>query len=412
MKVGIYNKMRCFFIFLFFALAINAQQVWEKKGNNQFVLNTEVLNSKLKQINVGSPKVEVLFPNMEGDLIPFIIYDNAVLPQSLASKYPEIHSYKGVSKYDPSLILRFTCIPSGIAGTLIQGNHILNLSQADLNSNYALLDASSQSKMEGFNCAVSKKSVKNNTLKSTQKRSNKTLSGDNRLIEIRLAVATTGEIADFFIQKSNLTSGTEAQKKAAVLGGISTSINNINVVFERDLGVRFQLIPDTDKLLFLDKNTDPFDDSGNLNVLIDQAGDVIRNTIPFDSYDLGHLIASEGNGGFASIGATCTDFKGEAVTGFSNPEGFFFDFTLLAHELGHQLGGFHTQSADCQTETPVEVGSGTTIMGYSGACGSNDVQSESDPFFHSLSIDQIIGVLRDLAMADTSSSRTERSTST
>gem|GEM_PF-2672452 len=396
MKISIYNKIGCFLAFWLFVIGVNAQQVWEKTTDNQFVLDTEGLNSKLKKISISSPKIEIIFPNMEGDLTPFIIYDNAVLPQELANKYPQIHSYKGVSKHDSSLVLRFTCVPFGIEGTLIQGNRIVNLMRKNSKGNYFLLrDRITKNQRTSFDCVSSKKSQ--HTIPNTaKKRSRKAIIGDNRFIVIRLALVTTGEISNFFIRKSNVQSGTDAEKKAAILAGVSTSVNNINVAFERDLGVRFQLIPNNDALFFLNKDTDPFNDSEDLDALLNQIGDVITSRVPFNSYDMGHLLAFNGGGGLAAVASPCKKTKAEAVTSFSIPEGFYFDFTLFAHELGHQLGGLHTQSASCNVETPVEVGSGTTIMGYSGACRANDVQSESDPYFHSLSVEQIRNVLRGL----------------
>ncbi|WP_262913064.1 zinc-dependent metalloprotease [Chryseobacterium sp. MEBOG07] len=62
---------------------------------------------------------------------------------------------------------------------------------------------------------------------------------------------------------------------------------------------------------------------------------------------------------------------------------------FVAHEMGHQFGGNHTWSYEPQPGLkPVEPGSGSTIMGYAGIT-NYDVQKNSDPFFHALSIEQI-----------------------
>lgn len=62
----------------------------------------------------------------------------------------------------------------------------------------------------------------------------------------------------------------------------------------------------------------------------------------------------------------------------------------MAHELGHQFGGNHTFTFSVEGGiAQMEPGSGSTIMGYAGITGPTDVQAHSDPYFHSISIQQI-----------------------
>ena len=82
------------------------------------------------------------------------------------------------------------------------------------------------------------------------------------------------------------------------------------------------------------------------------------------------------------------------MTGLINsPDGDAFDVDYVAHELGHQFAMDHTfNSLVClenrAATAAFERGSGTTIMGYAGFCGTDNVQSTSDVIFHSFSFEQ------------------------
>ena len=69
----------------------------------------------------------------------------------------------------------------------------------------------------------------------------------------------------------------------------------------------------------------------------------------------------------------------------------FFDIDYVPHEIGHQMGANHTFAFNTEgTGVNSEPGSGTTIMGYAGITGANDVQDHSDAYFHYHSINQIL----------------------
>ena len=398
-------NLRIFYLIICFTFSllegINAQQnVWKKTAENTFLLNTEKLSEALKNVSKETKTTTILsFPNEKSEIVNFIIKDNALLPKELQQKYPLIHSYKGVSVNDPQLTLIFTCNANGVNATLLKKELSWHFeSNKDINKKEYRLQASSQLLPTDpvFDCKSKIHDHNNNGLghKILNPQQNRAARiGDNKLRVLRTAIAVTGSYTRFYSVNAGVGRGTDIQKKGAALAGIVASLNRVNEVYERDLGLRFELVPDNDDLIFLDTQADPFD-TNDFNSLTNLSDSTIDRIIGQDNYDIGHLLTTHVAGGLAIIGALCNDSKGTAVTGFNRPEGDFFDITFFAHELGHQLGANHTQNYPCQRNdaTAIEAGEGTTIMGYAGGpCGvpAAVIEPQSDPYFHFVSIQEI-----------------------
>lgn len=204
--------------------------------------------------------------------------------------------------------------------------------------------------------------------------------GDCQLRTYRFAVAATGEYTAW------------AGGQANALAFIAATVNNMNVVFERDVELRLQLVSNL-SIIFPDAGTDPYDVS-NLNSTLLNANTTTLNTnIGINSYDIGHVFHAGWNGGLAYRPAACQAQKGGGASGMNTPFGFVFE-TIVNHEVGHMLNARHSYSANnggcgggnLDLNGACEPGGGSTLMSYNGVCSPNSYQSNADNYFHTTSM--------------------------
>ncbi len=216
---------------------------------------------------------------------------------------------------------------------------------------------------------------------------------DQLLRTYRFAVGVTGEYAQYHIQRAingGIISGSadDVQKKEVVLAAIVTTIDRVNTIYERDFGISLSLVPNEKDVIFLDPNTDPYNNDDIISMLNNNTS-VLNNYIGSANYDGGHLFTTYPGGGISRLGIICGNNKSASVTGSSNPLGDAYDVDYVAHEIGHAFGCNHTFANSCSNNrnlsTSVEPGSGSTIMAYAGVCSPN-VQQHSDDYFHITSI--------------------------
>lgn len=206
----------------------------------------------------------------------------------------------------------------------------------------------------------------------------KSMFGSCALRTYRLALSATAEYTTFH-------GGTVAQAAAAQV----TTMNRVNGVYEKDIAITMTIVPNNDVLIFTNTATDGFT-NGTPGTMINQNQTITDNAIGSANYDIGHVFGTN-SGGLAGLGVVCTGSqKARGVTGSSAPIGDPFDIDYVAHEMGHQFGGNHTQNNACNSVSAArrEPGSASTIMGYAGICAPN-VQNNSDDYFHGYSLQEI-----------------------
>ncbi|MGJ8548353.1 zinc-dependent metalloprotease [Winogradskyella wichelsiae] len=371
--------------------AKQSQQVVRKielQKEKFFHLNLENLRNTLAQVgnreNIGNTIIS--FPNSEGKLSKFKVFEASVMESELQAKYPDMRSYAGQGVDNPTEIIRFSMTSKGFHAMFLgtsNGTQFIDpfTKVGDIYTVYSKKDL--MEKNSEFECGV----IDNDSLLDTTSIETPSArnANDGTLRNYRIAVACTGEYTQFH-------GGTVADAMAAIV----VTLTRVNSVFERDLSITLTLIDNNEAIIYTDGDTDDFNND-NESILIGQSQSIINAAITSGGYDIGHTF-STGAGGLASLGVTCNNnFKARGVTGISQPVGDAFDIDFVAHELGHQFGAPHTfngtigscSGGNRSGANAYEPGSGSTIMAYAGICGSDNVQNNSDAYFHQGSINRI-----------------------
>ena len=382
------------------------QSTYWKKSNQNFSNNKIVqaetepyqifeLNQKVLQRQLSSGKATRLsMPTSQGVFEDYLVEEKESMAKELAKKYPAIKTYQGYKISDPKSRIALTLTSSGIyLYAFSEASEGMRMLSTNTYMFYKI--SGNQILTEQISCGVpsanrstpaDQASPIGNRLGLTSQSARNKVEGVRTL---RLAVVSAGEYGE-------INGGT----KETVLANIVSIVNGLNVISQQDLGIRYNLIGNNDKLIFFNKTTDPYNIeqygiSTNSSYLNTRTQVVIDSLIGQQNYDLGHLFiarnetgnpVSYGIGNAYGIGNVGTPEKGSGWSYFSksttNELGFI---GLVSHEFGHHLGASHTFSNQPDgMVTQSELSSGRSIMSY-GRINQPDLH-----YYHYHSIHQII----------------------
>ena len=353
-------------------------------------LNEAALAALLQQApmeqpgNVRTSLVIVTIPLPTGGFGRFRIVESPILSRELAQQHPELRTFLGQGIDEPTASVRFDRTPAGfhamvrsLAGTV----YVDPYSRGDTQHYLSFFKHDLARAPNDFKCSVLGGPIIGVAAAGAELAP---VSGANLRI-FRLAMTGTGEYTTFF----GGVAGAQAQ--------ITTSINRVTEIYEQEVAIRFSLVAFN---VYANAATDPFPAGTSVDgPLLSQNQTDLDANVGSGSYDIGHIVSRGGGGGLASLGVVCAaGAKGQGGTSRGTPSGDPFDVDYLAHEIGHQLNGDHTfngTTGSCgggnrAAASAYEPGSGTTIMAYAGICGAEDVEANSDPFFHKRSFEQIV----------------------
>lgn len=381
---------------------VNYHDVKTKIGNgtkeqlptsyNLYNFNFSDLKNRLKIApeenfeNANNSNVSVSFPLEDGHYEDFNIRRVFYMHKDLSALYPEIQSYVGISKQNPLHKIYISLSKDNFYG-VINGEKTIYLDPYKRGESDYLLVYNrknfNKATDDDFNCAYIDEE---STEKAVQFGSNQQQKNiiDGRFRTYEIAIACT---SDYSAYHGNTVAG--------VLAAMNTTITRVNSVFERDMGLRFQIVPSNNRLIYINgfnidasPDADPYDNYSGSQMLGANTAN-ISGLITAAAYDIGHVF-STGGGGIAGTGP-CGTNKGSGVTGIVTPEFDPFDIDYVAHEIAHQFSAGHTYYNPCfgsKVTDDYEPGSASTILGYAGICAPN-VQANSDGYFHARSIAQM-----------------------
>ena len=412
------KKYNLFLLFtIFFSGFIHAQSlIWSKSTPPSFIseadrwikpekygvlkLDLSEMRSLLKQApeefksNGNAVLVEIPMP--DNTFQRFAVYHSSIMEPGLAKQFPEIDTWRGQGIDNPRASVHIDITLQGFHAMILspEGSVFIDpyaKSTTEYYISYFKKDLKAKAKFNEIEVINGNKGNPVKPIKSDKIGLNKSgssiaqRSNGTQLKTYRLALAATFEYTSFH-------GGTVA----LALSAMTTTVNRVVGVYRKEFGVSLTLVSNTNLLIYT-TSADPYTNSSG-TALLGENQTNITNLIGSVNYDIGHVF-STGGGGVAFLGSVCVaSNKARGVTGSAAPVNDAFDIDYVAHEMGHQFGGNHTfngSTGSCSggnrnSSTAYEPGSGSTIMAYAGICSPQDLQSNSDAYFHTINFDEII----------------------
>jgi len=362
---------------------------WARKVRTDKTALNFVLG-KAPHERLGASDVTIDLPLPDGGVGTFTLLKSPIIAPGLSQKYPNLQTYRVIDTQDSGNTGRLDMTSNGFSGMLQYKGELIYIDPVkgeDAFHSFYESDHEALRQKTGepnFSCGFEDHAEgsqftptpqKTNAAQNTQK-----ITLGESLKVYRMAVVATGEYTQDF-------GGTVESGLSAVV----TNVNRVNVFFEADAAIRFELVANNDQLIFTDPDTDPFPDQSDKGSVLGDANQVMIDGIGLDAFDVGHVFGTFG-GGVAVGNSVCTPrFKGAGVSGTVNAGEVGF-VNILAHEMGHQFAAPHSFNgstgacvAQRSTTSNAEPHSGATFMSYHGICGAENLLGIRGRFFHNVS---------------------------
>ncbi len=366
-----------------------------------FSLNVTYFKGMLQALPFSADQAQIIeLPQPDGTYRAFKVWQTSMMEKGLAAGYPGIKTFTGVAVDDAWVTAKLDYTLRGFHAMIFDGSNTFFIDPySNKDDNYYIVHYKKKEfryPNETGICQVKghdENGPAGNATIVTQ-------TGMPQLSKIsngyqsrtyRLALACSNQYA-------TTATGMATPTIADVLSAMTTSMNRINGVYEREFSITMVLVANDTSIIFTSATNDPYNTiNTNPAALCSQNQKTCDTVIGNANYDIGHVFTTNG-GGLSDLGCVCDPGrKASSETGFSTPVGDGFDIDYVAHEMGHEFGAEHPfnngSDGSCNSNmyrpAAYEPGSGSTIMAYAGICAPDDLQAHSDPYFHAISLKEI-----------------------
>lgn len=379
------------------------EMAWARKVDTDMSALKSIL-SKAPHERLGQTNVTIDLPLPDGGVGTFTLLNSPIVAPELTAKYPSIQTFRVIDTQNSYNTGRIDITPQGFNGMFRYNGGLVYINPTQDQTAFNTFYESDHQALESHGmsgetaCGYENHEAEKNYTPINQKggspSANQKISLGTNLRQYRFAVAATGEYTQFF-------GGTKEDGIAAV----ATAVNRLNVFFETDMAIRFQLVANNDDLIFTDPETDGITNDDKF-VAIDEITDILNDVIGEANYDIGHIFGRGGGGVVSSLRIPCTERKGQGFTGQATPNNTAY-MNTMAHEIGHMFGSPHTFNGSTNacgagqrsTTTNLEPHSGSTFMSYNGLCAAENLGDGSrSPFFHNGSLTVMNAFVEDAAL--------------
>lgn len=408
------------------SIAILNDSGWSERASNdpnlkKLTLNETAFRARLDAIAFGGSNEEVAIPLPDGTIVNVSVIQTELLDDDYKDSLPDARTWD-ISSNDERIAggtMSFNVFGYNIMLIMTDGSitYIDAKNETETDRYYISYNDKHEHK-EGINCDVDHEQLA--ASKSFAERLTSTLTNTG-IRQYRMAPVATVAFHDRFGWLNG------SKSVGNTWNYMYNLINRSGFIMKRDLSVQLRIVGNAWSLVPQDRiddvslipnldaqgNVVSFTHKGQSQIIQDNLSHV-NQRIGVANYDIAHVFDNTNAGGspsgLAGVGVTChnggipgSPWHNKAA-GYSDLGGSNnlnnFAISVLAHEIGHQLGAFHTYSAtSCpgtfDAQSAVEPGSGTTIMSYAGICGTNDnVESaenlvQAERMFHAKSVEDV-----------------------
>lgn len=324
-------------IFIFISFMLFGNEIkWESE------LITQIKNAPLSFLQNNSDVI-LDFPTPEGEMIEFEIFETPVMPKGLSVRYPQIKTYSGRGIENPNDRVSIT-LNGELAKILLQSKYgnvfIDRMRDGEYRISYDEYGVNLEEVENHLASCSCGGEVLPHEVQNTDTRDFPYCVGEdepcfeigNNLVTFRFAGIMTAEA------NNSSVDGTVA----GGLAWIAAMVNQVNLVWIRELSFRLEMIENSDLLIYTDENPTPvaFTDYN----MYDELGRV-----------LSHLEAVIGPGGYAtSQSQLLWEYGAVFNTGYGGGLAYvpgstsanLPSYAIHIHEIGHNLGSSHNCTSE------------------------------------------------------------------